>query len=120
MNILFLLDENMPFTLMEFLSKKGYEVNHLKKMGKGGVKNGEVYTLAEEESARILTRDADFKSYYKFLKYNVEGIIVFTMEDTKTKNILRVVDRFLQDHGEQLTSKRLIIIEDTGMKIYNG
>ncbi len=44
MNIKFLLDENMPFALVEFLKNKGYEAEHLKKLGKGGIRNGEVYS----------------------------------------------------------------------------
>jgi len=48
MSIEFLLDENLPFALVSFLEKRGYQVDHLKKMGKSGIKNGEVYKIAEQ------------------------------------------------------------------------
>jgi predicted nuclease of predicted toxin-antitoxin system len=82
MNIKFLLDENMPFALIEFLRNKGYKTEHLKKLGKSGIKNGEVYQVAEEKEAWILTRDSDFKNYHKFVTHSVEGIIVLTLNDT--------------------------------------
>ena len=71
MNVKFLLDENMPFALTEFFKKKGYDAKHLKKIEKGGIKNGEVYKVAEEHDAWIVTRDSDFKNYRKFSEYNI-------------------------------------------------
>ena len=55
MSISFLLDENIPFALIEFLERKGYHVIHLKKIGKSGIKNGEVYEIAEENKMWIVT-----------------------------------------------------------------
>lgn len=51
MSIRFFLDENMPFALLKFLRDRGYEASHLKKLGKGGIKNGEVYKVAEEQDS---------------------------------------------------------------------
>jgi len=119
MKIKFLLDENMPFALLEFLITRGYETEHLKKMEKGGIKNGEVYKIAEEYDAWILTRDSDFKNYQKFTEHNVRGIIVFTMNDTRTQNLLNIMKRFLEVHIEKFSSKNLIIIEDREVKIYS-
>jgi len=120
MNLTFLLDENMPFALDEFLRNRGYNSYHLKKMGKGGIKNGEVYNVAEKKGAWILTRDSDFKSYHKFINHNVRGIIVFTLSDTRTGNILNVMKNLLDKHSEKFSSKHLIIIEDSKIKIYDS
>jgi len=38
MKISFLLDENVPFSLIQHLRNKGYEAEHLKKMGKSGIR----------------------------------------------------------------------------------
>ncbi|MCP4113433.1 MAG: hypothetical protein GY749_49215 [Desulfobacteraceae bacterium] len=46
MSVRFLLDENMPFAMPEFLRNRGYEAEHLKKLEKVGIKNGEVYKFA--------------------------------------------------------------------------
>jgi predicted nuclease of predicted toxin-antitoxin system len=120
MNIKFLLDENMPFALLEYLKNKGYEVKHLKKVDKVGIKNGEVYKFAEKIGSWILTRDSDFKSYHKFICHDVKGIIVFALKDTRTINVLKVIERFLESHIEKLSSKNLIIIEDSGIRIYGA
>lgn len=63
MSIEFLLDENLPFELISFLENRSYRVDHLKKMGKSGIRNGEIYKIAEQNKAWVVTRDADFESY---------------------------------------------------------
>lgn len=120
MKMTFLLDENMPFALAEFLRNKGYNSYRLKKMGKGGIKNGEVYNVAVKKDAWILTRDSDFKSYHKFINHDVRGIIVFTLSNTRTANILSAMKNLLDKHYEKFSSKHLIIIEDSKIKIYDS
>ncbi|MEW6200628.1 MAG: DUF5615 family PIN-like protein [bacterium] len=62
MNIRFLLDENMPYALIALIEKRGFLVEHLKKIGKSGIKNGEVYKLAEEK------KDMDYHKRCRFSK----------------------------------------------------
>jgi len=119
MNIEFLLDENLPFALISFLEKRSYRVNHLKKMGKSGIKNGEVYKIAEQKKAWVITRDADFESYHKFKTYDVGGIILFKLSITRTPYLLLTMKKFLAIHEDKLSTKHLIIIEDTGIRIYS-
>jgi predicted nuclease of predicted toxin-antitoxin system len=118
MNIEFLLDENLPYGLIDFLEKRSYNVNHLKKMGKSGIKNGEVYKIAEQNKAWIITRDADFESYHKFKTYDVGGIILFKLSVTRTSHLLQTMKKFLETHEDKLSAKHLIIIEDLGIKVY--
>jgi predicted nuclease of predicted toxin-antitoxin system len=120
MKIKFLLDENMPFALLEFLTNRGYDTIHLKKIEKVGIKNGEVYKVAEKDNSWIITRDSDFKNLHKFIEHNIRGILVFTVTDTRTQNILNLMKQFLEFHSEKLTSKHLIIIEDKEVKIYES
>ena len=118
MTIEFLLDENLPFALIDFLEKKNYRVNHLKKMVKSGIKNGEVYKIAEQSKSWIITRDADFESYHKFKSYDVGGIILLKLSVTRTPYLLSIMKRFLEGHEDKLSMKHLIIIDDAGIKIY--
>jgi predicted nuclease of predicted toxin-antitoxin system len=88
MSIKFVLDENIPYALIDLLKKRGFDVQHLKKMGKQGIKNGEVYEIAENEKGWIITRDADFQNLRKFHSYNVGGIILFKLTRSKTEHLL--------------------------------
>lgn len=118
MKIKFILDENIPFAFIKLLNKKGYETQHLKKIGKTGINNGEVYKIAEQEKSWIVTRDADFQNLQKYYSFDVAGIILFKLTSTKTENLLRVMERFLKNHSDDLGSKHLIIIEDKEIRKY--
>ena len=112
-----LLDENIPFDFIGFFENAGYNVEHLKKIGKTGIKNGEVYKYAENDKRWIVTRDADFQSYFKFMKYDIGGVILIKTSLTNKAHLIIVMTQFLNDHGEKLTSKKLITIEDDRITI---
>lgn len=118
MSIKFLLDENIPYALIDFLEKKGFSVDHLKKIGKGGIKNGEVYKRAEENKLWIITRDADFQNYYKFISHDIGGIILIKLMITKTSYLLEKIKTFFDKYEDKLSSKHLIIVEDETIRIY--
>ena len=118
MSTKFLLDENIPFALTEFLDKRGYPVEHLKKIGKGGIKNGDVYNYAESNRMWIITRDADFQSYYKFVSYDISGIILIKLTITRTPHLLETLKDVLDKYKDKLSRKHLIIIEDEVVRIY--
>jgi predicted nuclease of predicted toxin-antitoxin system len=120
MSIKFLLDENIPYALIDLLQERGFDVQHLKKMGKGGIKNGEVYKIAENEKSWIITRDADFQNLRKFHSYNVAGIILFKLTRSKTEHLLNAMIALLDKQKDKFAGKNLIIVEDYQVKIYEG
>ncbi len=114
----FLLDENIPYALIDLLERKGFSVGHLKKMGKIGIKNGEVYELAEKTQAWILTRDTDFQNIRRFMSHNISGIILLKLTRTNTDYLLDTMRKLLDKHRNRLSEKHLIIVEDEEVKIY--
>ncbi len=118
MSIKFLLDENIPYALIDLLEKRGFLVDHLKKIGKSGIKNGEVYKFAEEGKMWIITRDADFQNYYKFTSHNIGGIILIKLTITKTNYLLKTMEGFLEKYKDKLSDKHLIIVENEVIRIY--
>lgn len=49
MSIKFLLDENTPYALIDLLENRGFTAMHLKKIGKGGIRKGEVFEFTEKK-----------------------------------------------------------------------
>jgi predicted nuclease of predicted toxin-antitoxin system len=92
----------------------------LKKMGKQGAKNGEVYEVAENERSWIVTRDADFQNLRRFYQYSVAGIILFKLTKSKTEHLLSAMVRLLDKQKDKFAGKNLIIVEDYEVKIYEG
>lgn len=57
MKTFFLLDENITFELIQLLESFGFLVEHIKKIGKTGIENGEIYKYAEVKNMWIVTRE---------------------------------------------------------------
>ena len=112
-----LLDENMPFAFIDFLNEKGHTVEHLKKIGKGGIKNSNVYKYAETEKMWIFTKDSDFKNVLKFETYNIQGVLLFKVSNTFTENLLKLMNLLLKNYSDKFEEKHLIIVEDDGVNV---
>jgi predicted nuclease of predicted toxin-antitoxin system len=110
MNVL--LDENLPFRFIEVCERWGHTPFHIKKLGKGGIKNGEVYSLALELDACIFTRDADFTVLEKLHKYPVKGVVFFSISDSRTDVLVRYLNRFCSEYLHLLEDPSIIIISD--------
>jgi len=107
-----LIDENLPYDMIDFFVKRKIKTEHLKKIGKTGVRNGEVYQYAEINKSWIITRDADFQSYFKFQKYNIGGVILFKTTITNKSFLLKSLEKFWNKYSGKLAKKLLVIIED--------
>ena len=117
----FLLDENIPYSLITYLEKRGHTAYHVRKLGKSGIRNGEVYELAVSLSAWIVTRDKDFRNLLKFLSNNIPGIIVIESDTELTRSqIVQVFDRFLLAFEDRLNEKRLILIEGDQVRVLDA
>lgn len=105
MSIKFLLDENTPYALIDSLESRGFTVMHLKKIGKGGIRNCEVYEFAEKNKMWTITRDADFQNIQKFSNHQVAGIILIKLTLSKTGSLLKTIKRFLDKYNDKLSEK---------------
>ena len=92
----------------------------MKKMGKQGIRNGEVYEIAENEKCWIVTRDADFQNLRRFYHYNLAGIILFKLTRSKTEHLLNTMIRLLDKQEDKFAGKNLIVVDDYEVKIYEG
>lgn len=116
MSISFLLDENIPFVIINYLETKGFSVEHIKKIGKIGIKNGEAYRYAEKKHSWIITRDKHFENLYRLSNSKETGIVYLTIKDTKRKYIINALDRLFNEYQDFYTKKQLIIIDDESIE----
>ncbi|MEW6200629.1 MAG: DUF5615 family PIN-like protein [bacterium] len=66
----------------------------------------------------IITRDADFQNYYKFITHDIDGVILVKLTMTRTDHLLKAIESFLNKHQDKLSKKHMIILEDDVIRIY--
>lgn len=112
-----LLDENLTFELIGFFERMQFKVYHVKKLGKTGIRNGDVYKLAKELDAWIITRDSDFESITKFDIHKPQGVIVLKVINTRTPALLALMKSVLDRQLIPFLHQHLIIIEEDNVSI---
>jgi predicted nuclease of predicted toxin-antitoxin system len=61
--MLFLIDENVPVQIIEWLHNSGHDATRVP----AGTKNGKVLALAISESRVLLTQDKDFTNTVQYI-----------------------------------------------------
>ncbi|MFB6158275.1 MAG: DUF5615 family PIN-like protein [Candidatus Nanohalobium sp.] len=98
----FLIDENLPNSLSEELRDHGFEAENIRELDRKGDPDSEVFNVALENDAVLITRDLEFGSpeHYDTGKY--EGLLIVRLG--------------VSLKAEKLVSKTVDAIEEIGFE----
>ena len=110
----FLLDENIPLLVKQFLWSANYKAEYVPK----GITNGKAVALSGKMKTVFLTRDSDFLNTSLFPPKNYSGIIVFVIHPPEPKTLASALALLLDECKE--FSGKLFIVNKTGFKEIRG
>ena len=111
----FLIDANLPRSLVVFVSKLGHEPQFARDIGLSTAPDSEIAAHAKKTGAAILTRDLDFADIRQYPPEHYSGIVVLRVaDDAIAPHIVSVAGRFLreQDFVSQLPGRLAIVERD--------
>jgi predicted nuclease of predicted toxin-antitoxin system len=111
----FLVDANMPRSVLVLLQSLGHAAEHVRDLGLGGVPDSEIAARARSIGAVLLTRDLDFSDIRHYLPSEYQGFIVMRLsDDAVARDILSSLERFLKQTElvAQLPGHLVILEED--------
>lgn len=82
------IDENIPFSCVDFLVSQGYEIIDIRKTIQEGLHDKDIFLLAQQHKAIFLTTDKDFFHTIPKLFTKHYGIIVISLRKPNKKSIL--------------------------------
>lgn len=109
----FLIDANLPRSIVALMSGLGHEVEFARDIGLGAAPDAAVADHARVRRAVLITRDMDFGDVRRYPPEQYSGLVVVRLPDSVTAvEITRVVEQFLREPAflAQL-SGRLAIVE---------
>lgn len=109
----FVLDENVPASVLRALKGKDFEVVRLIDMGLARLKNSEVAELAIRESKIVITLDSDFLRLRRNLLSKVK-VIFIDVHPRDPALIARLIDKFVNECIETLKRKNIVILTEEG------
>ncbi len=113
----FLVDENLPRTLVVDLRQLGYLADHVYDLQMGGAKDPAVFAYAQSHGAILLTGDKDFSNVLAYPPPHA-GIIVVEIPDTlEPEARKRAILRELSTLSGQSLDSTLAIIEPGRVRV---
>ncbi len=107
----FLIDENLPRSLVADLEQRGYVAEHVYDLQMGGAKDPAVYAYAQSNRAILLTGDKDFSNILVYSPPHA-GIIVVEIPDTLPPDARKqTILRELATLANQSLANALVILE---------
>lgn len=107
----FLLDENIPRSVKQFLESKGFSAEYTLK----GISNSKAIALAKKKKSVFITRDTDFLNTSLFPPKDFPGILVLQIHPPKAEKIVKALASFLAEVKE--FKGKLFVIEENWFKI---
>ncbi|AEA46593.1 DUF5615 family PIN-like protein [Archaeoglobus veneficus] len=114
LDLKFLLDENIPKSVKNFLEHRGFSAEYVPK----GIKDREVVSLAKEKRAILLTRDSDFANSVLYPPHEFFGIVVFCIHPPKPDKIVKALSLLLEEVKD--IGGKLFVVEEEGFVVFES
>jgi predicted nuclease of predicted toxin-antitoxin system len=103
MSLKFLIDENMPRSTTKILKETKYDVIDIRDIKPPGIKNGEIFAIANQEKRVIISRNKGFGNIIEYPVGKHPRIIVL-----KTKSLPpAIINKLLIEFLEEISTKEL-------------
>lgn len=113
----FLVDENLPRSLVPDLAGAGWVAEHVYDLGMGGAKDPVVYAYAQQHQAAIITGDKDFSNVRTYSPPHA-GVIVVELPDSLPPDARkRIILQALRTLAGQSLSNALVIVEPSRVRV---
>lgn len=108
----FLIDENLPNSLSEELEDNGFEAVNIRGLDMGGDPDSEVFRVALENDAILVTRDLEFGSpeHYDTGKY--QGLVIVRLDvSMKAEKLVEKTVEAIQKIGFDNLKSSITVLE---------
>ncbi len=113
----FLLDENMPPSLVARLVGMGYKARHIILMGWASTKDDRILELAAETGEIILTHDLDFGTLLALSGKAKPSVIQFRLQRPHVEDMAAFLGNYLPELEADLTEGALVTVDERMFKI---
>jgi predicted nuclease of predicted toxin-antitoxin system len=100
------IDENVSYGLVHVLRQAGHVVTAIAELPTAGVDDDEVFRIAQEYRALLITRDYHFTNAVRFPAQETNGVIYIRRGNLTAEEEISLVQGFLAQHKlEEYTGK---------------
>ncbi|RLI08496.1 hypothetical protein DRO24_01165 [Candidatus Bathyarchaeota archaeon] len=113
----FLVDENLPLSLVEFLRSRGFKAVRVSEVGLKGAEDSTIAEYALNNDYIIVTLDKDFGYIYHSIYRNRLTIILIRTDNPLPNNVISILNNALNQIDVNKHMGRLIILTRNRVRI---
>ena len=113
----FLVDENIPPAVIEWLKLQGLDVKDVYDLSLAGATDDEIMALAQAEARIILTFDQHFADILRYPLDSHAGVIRLRIHPPLIGDITDALARFLQQFDLTTLPGTLVVLEREGFRV---
>lgn len=111
------VDESVSHGVVDTLREAGYSVIAIAESPRSGTADEDIFRLAIEDSAVLITRDYHFTNAVRFPPGRTEGIIYIRRGNLKAAEEISLIRRFLSVHPHKEYSGKLVTLYKDSVRI---
>jgi predicted nuclease of predicted toxin-antitoxin system len=111
----FLLDENVPSSVLRLLKKRGFNATKVTDLRRAGLRNSEVAELAAKEGMFVITLDSDFLRLRREMLERVK-VIFIDVHPRDPALVARLVDTHMSNCIMSLERRNAVILTREGVQ----
>lgn len=112
-----LLDESVSYGLGEVLRREGREIIIIAEAATAGITDEEVFKLACESKAVLITRDYHFTNHLRFPADKTTGIVYIRHGNLTSEEEIQLVTNFLSKYSPMEYAGRLVTLYRDNIRI---
>lgn len=115
----FLIDADLPDSLVDVLKSHGHDVIHVRSIGLGRAADRTIAARAQTEQRCILTGDYDFSDLREYPPADYYGIVVIGLPVDATINMIRILISDFLNYADLVANLRgkLVIVEPGRIRV---
>lgn len=115
--IKFLLDENVPVAIGDFLRNMSFDVIHAKDIGMVGSSDDQIMEVARREERTLITFDKHFADVVLYPPNSHWGVIRIRIHPPVLDDVTEALAHFLKQFDMTTIRGTLIVLENDGFRI---
>lgn len=114
----FLLDQNLPPSLVDLLTPEGHDVRHVRELGLSRAPDDIVMETAAREHRVLVSGDTDFGELLARTNAEVPSVLLLRRQSgRRAKQIAELIAMNLEQVGEELEHGAIVVFDDARIRI---
>ena len=111
------LDENLPESLVQALTKLGHDTDTVRSEGIAGASDTEVWHTAQAAERFLVTQDLDFSDVTRFEPGSHFGLMLVRLRERGSRRLIDCISTAFREQNTDQWARCFVLLTDTKLRV---